>query len=109
MNNTPENTPRSPGKPDHGSARQGGRRTRPWLIVAPLLWAAVMAVAVPSLEAPRYGHPRQPIEFQIITTIITALAFFGLSRSVSGLRHLLVAPLWAALLLMEYMAWIWPR
>jgi hypothetical protein len=88
---------------------KNGRRSRPRLILAAFLWAMVMSFILPALAAPRFGRPRQPIEFQVITTFITAFALFGLARSVSGWRHLLVAPLWVILVFMEYLAWIWPN
>ena len=86
----------------------GERRSRPGLILAAFLWAVVMIVGLPALTAPRHGRPRQPIEFQVITAVVTVLALVGLARSVSGWRHLLVAPLWIILIVLEYAAWVWP-
>jgi hypothetical protein len=108
MDDIPNKPPQSPQEPGRGSSLVGGPRTRPGLIVAAFLWAAVMFFALPALTAPRHGPIRRPIEFQVITAFVTALALFGLARSVSGWRHLLVAPLWAILIFMEYVAWIWP-
>jgi hypothetical protein len=84
-------------------------RTRRSLIIAALIWTLILALAVPGLTAPRFGTPQQPIVFQVVTTIITVLALIGLARSVSGWRHLLTAPLWIVLILLQYNSWTWPN
>jgi len=68
---------------------------------------------------PRFAHLRPvylppdvmppPVDFQVFTTLITAAAFFGLAYSVSGWRHLLVAPMWIILWLLQYEAWFLPN
>ena len=108
MSGIPDNLDQSPKELDPGSSPVARRRTRYGLIVAAFFWAVVMFVVLPALTAPRHGPIRQPIEFQIVTTVITVLALFGLARSVSGWRHFLVSPLWIVLIFMEYLAWIWP-
>ena len=50
-----------------------------------------------------------PIKFQIGTTLITVAALFGLAYSVSGWRHLLVAPLWIILWLLQFNVWFLPN
>lgn len=104
-----ENPYQSPTAPGSRSQPLKRRRPRPGLILAAFLWALVMLLAIPALCAPRHGPIRQPIEFQFITTFITGLALAGLARSVSGWRHILVAPLWFILIFLEYCAWIWPK
>ena len=108
MNDVPDKPSQLPQEPEGGSSFVGRRRTRPVLIVAAFLWAAAMFFALPALTVPRHGPIRRPIEFQVITAFITAFALFGLARSVSGWRRLLVAPLWIILIVMEYAAWVWP-
>ena len=88
---------------------QSARRPRWSLIVAAFAWVVVMFLALPALSAPRHGPVRQPIEFQVVTTIATVAALVSLTFSVSGWQHLLVAPLWIILLFLEYLAWIWPN
>ena len=93
-----------------GSAVQRGSQAfAPMLIAVAFVWAVCMFLALPALSAPRHGPIRQPIVFQIATTIITGIALLGLALSVSGWRHLLVAPLWIILLFLQYVAWIWPN
>jgi hypothetical protein len=109
LNDTSDNPYQSPRESDRASPRAEGRRSRPGLILAAFLWLVVMLFALPALTAPRHGQPRQPIEFQVVTALITALVLAGLARSVSGWRHLLVTPLWLFLIFAEYLAWIWPN
>jgi hypothetical protein len=109
MNDIPDNPYQSPEEHESGSPFVRGRRTRPGLILFAFFWAVVMFFVLPALSAPRYGPIRQSIEFQVITTFITVLAMVALARSVSGWRHLLVTPLWAILVFLEYLAWIRPK
>ena len=107
MNKIPEK--RHPSPDEHQpNLPVAARQTRHGLIAAAIVWAVVMFFALPALSAPRFGQVRRPIEFQVVTTVITVLVLFGLARSVRGWRHYLVAPLWAILIFMEYIAWIWP-
>ena len=103
MSNIPDNPYRSPNEAETGSPLGRRRRSRLGLILAAFLWAALIFFALPILVVERQ-FPLL-LRTELLTTFITALALFGLARSVSGWRHLLVSPLWVMLIFLQYKLW----
>ena len=99
----------TPKEPERELPLAVGRRTRPGLILTAFIWAVVLAFAQPMLAVREHLRTGLPLEFQGITTVITGFALIGLACSVSGWRHLLVAPLWLILVFLQYVALTWPN
>ena len=100
ITNIPDSPHHLPKEPERASPLRVGRRTRPGLILAAFIWASLIFFTLP-LAAVRGDLPPS-FDTKLLTTVITALALFGLALSVSGWRHCLVAPLWIVLIFLQY-------
>ena len=99
MNENPYASPRE--LADASPARSVSSLERSERAVLPLMWAGLLIFALLTCE-------RIPLEYRVLTTLITLAAVCRLPGAARGFGHVGVAPIYVILLLFQYAVWTFP-